>query len=257
MSSSTKGMSQRKSDTAIKILRPIPGRIFQKVVPAAGYERQSEARIAHEVKNPLASIYLNIELLASHLKHIPDEQIRKEALDIAESLMSEIEHLESIAREFLSNRCALRVRLRLQSLSDVLLGLQRFMKKEMESRNVEFVNEIPQDLPKVYFDEERMKEAIMNLYENAADAMPSGGKIKSCVRLSGKWMEIRISDTGHGVSDADAERLFEPFFTTKKAGTGLGLSIVEEILTAHGGSVEFMTDRMEGAVFLLRLPLER
>jgi len=214
------------------------------------------ARIAHEVKNPLGSLYLNVEMLGSYIKVIADEELRKEALGIVESVMSAIGRLESIAREFLICAGATRMRVRRQSISEMLFELQRFMKEEMASRNIEFINEFSEHLPEIDFDRDRMKDAILNLYENAADAMPDGGKVKSFLRLSGGCIEIRISDTGSGVSDEDIERLFEPFFTTKEAGTGLGLSIVEGTMMAHGGTVECLRHSSDGAVFLIKLPLD-
>ncbi len=227
----------------------------QTELPFAGPAGQTAARIAHELKNPLSAIYLNIEMLDSLLKLIPDEGARKEAREIIGSVMIEVEHLESVTREFLAKGAAPPMHFCSQSLSEMMLELQRFMEKEMKSLNIIFVNDFQESLPDLCFDKNRMREVILNLYENAADAMPNGGKIESTACLCGNWLEIRISDTGSGVSDADAEKLFEPFFTTKEMGTGLGLSIVEETLRAHGGAIEFLPDPAEGTVFLMRLPL--
>jgi C4-dicarboxylate-specific signal transduction histidine kinase len=234
MNMTTGGMSQEKDGAFVDIISSRTGRSVKPVksAPPAYFMGNPGALIAHEVKNPLASICINVEMLASYFKSIPDVKERKEAVEIAQSVLREVERLGSIACRFLSDGSVREVRPCLQSLSDMLLELQLFMKKEMESRNIEFVNEFPEELPKVCFDKEPMREVFLNLYENAADAMPNGGKIRSRARLSGEWMEMQVSDTGYGISDADAERLFDPFFTTKETGAGLGLPIVEDILKA-------------------------
>jgi len=213
------------------------------------------ARIAHEVKNPLASIRLNIEMLESEFGEIPDKSMKKEACELLRSVISEVERLDSITREYLSYTSIPNMRFRRQNLHQMLRELQDFMKKEMASRNIKFVRAFSKDVPNIHFDKECMKEAVLNLYKNAAEAMPGGGKIKTMTRLSGDWVEIVISDTGPGVPDSDAEKLFEPFFSTKSMGTGLGLPVARDILAAHGGSVEVCSGSGEGAAFLLKLPL--
>ncbi len=217
---------------------------------------EAAALIAHEVKNPLASMYLNVEMLGEHLEHIPDETIRGEAHELVESMIGEIERLREITRESLECASASHMKFRTQPLDETLLELQRFMHMEMECRHIQFANTFCPRAPDLCFDRERLKEAIMNLYKNSADAMPEGGEISTVTRVVEGWAEILISDTGPGISDADAETLFRPFFTTKKGGTGLGLPIVEEILGEHGGVVEVRREPGEGMLFALRLPLQ-
>ncbi|NQU08731.1 MAG: PAS domain S-box protein [Candidatus Abyssubacteria bacterium] len=217
---------------------------------------QTAARIAHEVKNPLASIYLNVEMLESLLKHIPDEKNRNEASELVMSVMSEIKHLRVITREYLKYAHVPQMRFRRQSLHKMLGQLQGLVKEEMESLNVRFVNVFAKNMPNICFDKDRMKEAILNLYKNSADAMPNGGEIKTSTVVSDKWAEIHISDTGSGIADIDTKKLFEPFFTTKKAGTGLGLPIAQDTVCAHGGNMEFRSSRPgEGTNLVVRLPL--
>jgi signal transduction histidine kinase len=144
----------------------------------------------------------------------------------------------------------------MQPLDETLLELQRFMHKEMEFHHIVFANTFCPGTPNLCFDRERLKEAIMNLYKNSADAMPEGGEISTVTRVMGGWAEILISDTGPGISDTEAESLFRPFSTTKKGGTGLGLTIVEEILGEHGGGIEVRREPDEGMLLALRLPLQ-
>lgn len=276
-----KGRRELRLDTIWRFLRDDEGgiigreiriessaRMVDRRAPVSPAAREAGALIAHEVRNPLASIYLNVEMLGEQLRHIPDDAIRNEAFELVESVMGEVEHLKDIAREYLERAGAPRMRLQKQSLHEMLLELQRFMKKEMEFHHIEFANKFSLDMPEISFDRERLKEAIMNLYKNSADAMPEGGEISTSTAVSvgvmgavsggvaGGWAEILISDTGPGISDTDAASLFRPYFTTKETGTGLGLAIVEEILEAHGGAVEVRCERGEGMLLVLRLPLE-
>ena len=214
------------------------------------------ALIAHEVRNPLASMYLNVEMLREHIEHIADEAIRGEAYELIESALGEVDRLRDITREHLDRASASHRRFRMQSLGEALLELQRFMQQEMEWRRVEFANTFSPGMPDLYFDRERLKEAIMNLYKNSADAMPEGGRISTVTRVVDGWAEILVCDTGPGISAAAAAALFRPFFTTKKSGTGLGLSIVTEILEEHRGGIEVRREPGEGAFFAVRLPLQ-
>jgi PAS domain S-box-containing protein len=224
-----------------------------RVLPSVA--RQAAAKIAHEVKNPLSSIYLNVEMLGEQIKSIPDEEIKNEAFELVSSVIGEVEHLKDLTQGYLKQAIVSHTIFCRQSLHELLSQLQRFMQKEMEFHNIEFVNEFYPEMPMVCCDRDRLKEAIMNLYANSADAIPDGGKIHTITRISDGWAEILISDTGPGISDQDIDSLFLPFFTTKTSGTGLGLAIVEEILSEHEGSVEVCQDPDDGTFFLLRLPL--
>jgi PAS domain S-box-containing protein len=216
---------------------------------------QMAAKIAHEVKNPLASIRLNIEMLQSEFEQIADRNTRREACELLASVIGEVERLDTITREYLEYSCLPTMRFSWQDLHKMLRELQDFMRIEMASRNIKFLCSFCKDLPKISFDKESMKEAILNLYKNSSEAMSLGGKIKTMTRVAGDWVEILISDTGPGIQDMDTEKLFEPFFSTKSMGTGLGLPIARDILVAHGGSLELCSGSGEGATFLLRLPL--
>ena len=218
-------------------------------------DRELTALVAHELKNPLSSIYLNLEMLGRRLENADDARIRDDALEIVESVIHEVEHLNFVADKYLGPRDIPRKPFYRGPFRETILELQRFMLKEMETRKVEFFNEFSDENPSVRFDKGRMKEVLMNLYANSADAMPDGGRIITRTRTHRKWFEILISDTGPGVPEAVSESLFEPFFTTRNGGAGLGLAVVDEIMKAHGGSVECRQESPEDTVFALRLPL--
>jgi PAS domain S-box-containing protein len=215
------------------------------------------AQIAHEVKNPVASIRLNIEMIESELEHIPNEQTRQEATELLDSVKRELKRLESVTTACLDYVNFRRLRLRKRSLHRMLKELQRFMRREMAARQIKFVNEFSPNLPHIIFDWDRLKQAVLNLYKNAADAMPYGGKIETSTFISDDWIELRISDTGFGIPDVEMEKLFEPFFSDKSGGTGLGLTISRDIISAHGGTIALDTSGGNVTTFVLRLPTGR
>jgi signal transduction histidine kinase len=116
------------------------------------------------------------------------------------------------------------------------------------------------DLPPIRVDRTRLSQVLLNLYQNALQAMPEGGTLTVTTRIhthrTGRLlMEIAVSDTGGGVRAEDLEKLFIPFFTTKRDGTGLGLAICQRIVQAHGGELDVQTSPGRGATFLVRLPI--
>ncbi len=215
------------------------------------------ARIAHEVRNPVASIRLNMEMIEAELEHITNEESRRGALELLKSVERELDRLEAITGAYLKYGSIPKLHVQKCSLHRMLKELQDFMKREMIKRKIEFVNDFSVDIPDILFDKDRLKEAVLNVYRNAADAMPDGGEIRTSTLVSGAWIEIRISDTGVGVPEGDVEKLFEPFFSSKEFGTGLGLTISRDILSAHGGTILFHS-RMGGlTTFILTLPIRR
>lgn len=215
------------------------------------------ARIAHEVRNPVASIRLNMEMIEAELEHITNKQSRKEAFELLKSVGRELDRLEAIAGAYLKYGSIPKLRLEKCSLHCMLQELQDFMKREMKKRKIEFVNEFSADIPDIVFDKDRLKEAVLNVYKNAADAMPDGGEIRTCTLVSDARVEIRISDTGVGIPADDADKLFEPFFSGKALGTGLGLTISRDILSAHGGTILFHSREGDLTTFVLALPIRR
>jgi signal transduction histidine kinase len=214
------------------------------------------ARVAHEVKNPVASIQLNLEMIESELEHIPNEQSRQEASELLRAVKRELDRLETVTRACLQFITIPRLQVRKHSLHHMLKRLQEFLIKEMRAREVEFVNDFSPDVPLVSFDEDRLEEAVLNLYKNAGDAMPDGGTIRTSTRVCGEWVEIRVSDTGPGIAEEYAERLFEAFVSSKSRGTGLGLTIARDILMAHGGTIALEPDGHEETTFILRLLID-
>ena len=256
----TIGAKSKTAGDALLMRKPLPGNWLQEDefhAQRLALIGRMVARVVHEVGNPVASMRINIEMIESELEHIPNERSRQETCELLGSVKRELDRLETITRACLQYVTIPRLRLSKNSLHHMLVKLQEFLKKEMEKRKVEFMNDFSSDVPPISFDGDRLKEAVLNLYKNAADAMPDGGRVETSTCVAGDYVEIRISDTGTGIPAEYAERLFEAFFSSKSRGTGLGLTITRDILTAHGGTIALAPREAEKTTFILRLPIGR
>ena len=212
------------------------------------------ARIGHEIANPLNGIYLTLQLVEQRLARqpSPDERV---AGDIAK-VKREIGRLNQLVQEFrtLSRKQAYRFRpADLPRLVDDVVDLQRTL---CESRGVTILRNTDAELTAVRIDvdEDKLKQALLNLLKNGIEAMTQGGTLTIEVARSGDDINIEVSDNGTGITPgAD---VFAPFFTTKKDGSGLGLIIVRQIVSAHGGTITYDSRVGEGTTFRISLPLD-
>jgi signal transduction histidine kinase len=137
-------------------------------------------------------------------------------------------------------------------LADLIADVVTIQRPHFAQLSIEVEQDIPADLPSLVVDSDKIKQALLNLIKNAAEAMPGGGKVIIDAHATETGIVIDITDTGPGIPlDVDA---FEPFTTTKKNGTGIGLVIVRQIVTAHGGRVSYHSRHGEGTTFRVELP---
>jgi signal transduction histidine kinase len=193
------------------------------------------AHVTHEIRNPLSSIALNVELLEDDLA-----QASEESRELLRAIRREVERLTALSGQYLSFARRGAQRLEVEDLREVVSEAAEFMRRELTTQGVSLlVNSAEAPIP-ARVDEAQIKQALYNLMRNAREAMPSGG----CIRVSvspaaGGGSDIVVEDEGVGLDEATRARLFEPFFTTKSNGTGLGLAITRQIIEAHGGSIAF------------------
>ena len=214
------------------------------------------ARIAHEVRNPLASISGSVQLIAQSAS-VPEDD-RK----LLEIVMRETSRLEKLVTEFLQYARPAVPSRSWFPLNCLVAEVTTILSHDDRYAAVSFVNQITED-GELFADQDQFRQVIWNLLLNAAEAMPDGGT----VTLECNWLkrnglkkgenfsdlEIIISDTGGGISENTMKVIFEPFFTTKSQGTGLGLALVYRIIEAHGGRIKVENSR-SGARFRLFLP---
>lgn len=214
------------------------------------------AQVAHEVRNPLSSIGLNVEMLGDAVARAAfrtqDEE--REAKELLSAVTREVDRLTDVTEQYLSMARPPKPTLVSEDVTEVLGGVLDFSREELERAGVEVVRAFAPDTPPVLADEGQLRQVFLNLLRNSREAMPEGGRLTVSTRGLEKEVEISVQDTGRGMMEAVRQRLFEPFFSTKEGGTGLGLSVSQQILQAHGGSLSCQSLPGQGTTFVLRLP---
>jgi PAS domain S-box-containing protein len=208
------------------------------------------AKIGHELANPLNGMSLTIQLLEQRLSRQPGPT-DSQATATVQRLKNEISRLNQLAGQFRTISRRERYDFQPTELAGLIDEVIRIQRPHLVQLNIEIDQLIPTDLPIVTVDKDKIKQALLNLVKNAAEAMPGGGKINIEARATENGVLIEITDTGMGIPlDID---VFEPFVTTKKEGTGIGLVIVRQIVTAHGGNISYRSRPGEGTTFRIEL----
>jgi two-component system sensor histidine kinase PilS (NtrC family) len=205
------------------------------------------ANIAHEIRNPLASLTGAIEVLASQG---PTGELRERLANI---VLKESARLNAILRDFLEYaRPAPLARARVnvcETIDEVLVLLEH----RATPGALKVIRELPPTLM-WEVDPQQFRQAVWNLGLNAVQAMPDGGELRVTARTVDESLVVRIEDSGHGIGGSDVAHVFEPFFSTKPGGSGLGLALVHRILKDHGGEVDVESTAGGGSTFTLRIP---
>ena len=212
------------------------------------------ARMAHEVRNPISAIGLNVEMLEEIVANCPGSMMA-DAGDLVRGIKAEVARLSELTGEYLSFARLPRARLEEDSLAEVVRELVGFLRPEAERRSVTLAGECDAVIPLFPFDRDLTRRALLNLVKNGIEATPPGGRVLVSARLDGNAVAVSVTDAGGGIDARIAEQLFEPFFTTKSHGTGLGLAIARQIAREHHGDLTWENVAGGGARFTLSLPL--
>ncbi len=208
------------------------------------------AGIAHEIRNPLASVSGSIEMLSREL-HVQDED--KKLMNI---ILKETDRLNHLVNEFLDY---VKPTDRTQEMFKISPAIEEtltaFSMNKTATKNINLQFSPQNKNIQIKGDKEKMKQVFWNLLLNAAQAMPEGGKVSIRSSQEEDQLKIEIQDTGQGIPEEDIKKIFDPFFTTKPKGTGLGLSLVHKIIESHHGQI-FVTSKVgKGTTFTILLPL--
>lgn len=231
---------------------------LRRAVNTAHLERTAEisqlaAGLAHEIRNPLHAIRLNLHTFGraqeSGSTLAPDEV--KTMLDQSSH---EIERIDRLMQELVGFATPEDPRDELIDLKAELKGVVDFIDQEMIRNDVEVRTEFPQRPIFVRIDSGRLRQIVLNLLHNAADASDSHGRILVAVTVRASRVVITVADNGQGISDADRARIFEPFFTTKTDGTGLGLALVKRFVEEADGTIVCEQNPQGGTIFRIQLP---
>jgi two-component system NtrC family sensor kinase len=210
--------------------------------------------IAHQLNNPLNNISTSCQILLEEIAGGDPAFVRK----LLTNIDQEVDRARDIVKGLLEFSREREFQLGSVNLANLTLKTIRLVSSQLPA-GVEVTTDIPEGL-EIYADGQKLQEVLLNLLLNAAQAMPDGtGRIAIKAghdRATGQ-VEIKVSDTGCGISDEDLSRIFDPFFTTKEvgSGTGLGLSVAHGIIERHGGTLTVRSKVGEGSVFTIRLPL--
>jgi len=209
------------------------------------------AAMAHEIRNPLTAIKLNIQKVGKS-PSLPNQQ--REQLAIAES---GIQQVERIVKELLDYARAPKLTKNFFSLQAVLEDALRFVQDQLDEKNVRVVREFSPDLPPMLVDGDKLRQAFLNVLLNSAEAVSTRGTVTVrtfLVEQGGKKQAmVQIEDDGAGIDEKGLKSIFEPFFTTKSLGTGLGLTNARKVVELHDGTVEASSTVSVGTTITIRL----
>ncbi|MBM3287824.1 MAG: hypothetical protein FJY88_10815 [Candidatus Eisenbacteria bacterium] len=211
---------------------------------------QLAAMVAHEIRNPLAVLQSRAERVQEDLAAGGDREAAARLLD---AIPAEVKRLDRILGNYLAlartggseGSC---------SVLPVLRGALDLMERDLARAGVESALESPPGDLRARVDPARLHQALINLFLNARDAMPHGGKLSVRASAEGRWIRIEVADTGIGIARNLRRRVFEPFFTTREGGSGLGLAVVDSIVRACGGRVALESEPGRGSRLDLWLP---
>lgn len=211
-------------------------------------------RVAHEIKNPLTPIQLSAQRLRKKFsEHAPDfERVFDDATNVIINEVSSLKHMVDEFSKFARLPAPQMVR---QSLHDVVQDVVTLYRAA--HKDVELVVDLDEDLPPINYDREQIRRVLVNLFDNAIQAMNQKGRLWISTKYDTKRKRavVTVADEGPGIAPEDQERLFVPYFTRKKTGTGLGLAIVRRIITDHEGQIQAGNNHPKGAVFTFDLPV--
>lgn len=214
------------------------------------------ATVAHEIKNPLGSISIYVQLLRKSLARIPDGTPEELAqyLDIIDE---EIERLNRIVVDFLFAVRPLKFEFTSLDLNLIIQSLAAFMSEELSHASVTLILDLAQSLPHIQGDDRFLRQMLINLIQNSLAAMPTGGTISIATSQTDDVITLTVSDTGTGIPADVIDRIFEPYFTTKADGTGLGLAMAYKVVKEHGGDIYVQSEVGKGTCFRITLPAVR
>ena len=207
--------------------------------------------VAHEVKNPLNAMMIHVELLK--------EQLEDATVDVRQSLDvigAEIRRLDRVVQGFLRFMRPQELTLKPVDLNGMLQSVGALLEAESQSHGVRFVFELDAALPSVSADEELLRQAFINIMQNAEQAMPQGGAVRIRTRPEGTdWVRVSVTDQGMGIAPEDLDKIFKLYYSSKPGGSGIGLSIVYRIVQLHDGTVEAKSQPGRGTALIVRLPV--
>ena len=215
------------------------------------------AGVAHEIKNPLASISIYLQLMDKMMEK-NGSMTREEAKKYLDVVSEEVDRINRIAVDFLFAVKPMKVDLSSISANDIVKKTMEVVGPELQEKGIRLDLNLATSLPKVLADVSLMQQALLNLVKNAMQAMPEDRKdprITVSTYIDSDMVKLSVADNGCGMNEEQMSKIFEPYYTTKSSGTGLGLTVLFKIMKQHGGDVTVHSVRGEGSEFILQIPV--
>ena len=216
---------------------------------------QIVAGLAHEIKNPLSTINLNLKLLGEDLTRYDDEEHKRLSRRL-KRVQDETYRVRQILDDFLRYAGKYELHKTRTDLKEIVDNLHDFFLPQAETCGVILRNTIPSEPVYCCVDVNLIKQALLNLMINASQAMPDGGELLIRVSSDDQQAIIEVIDTGPGIEQGKLDVIFQPYWSSKSDGSGLGLPTARRIIREHGGSLQVESEVGKGTRFLLRLPLD-
>jgi signal transduction histidine kinase len=214
--------------------------------------------LAHEIKNPLSTMAINLALLEEEFKKTADEEGSARAgrvLKRVGALQREVNRLEGILEDFLRYARGGEVNRAPMDLGELVRDTLSFVEAEDSMQGIRHHVDMPSSLPMVLLDKGLFQQALVNLFVNARQAMPEGGELIIQAQRLGNFVEVTVTDTGIGMETEAIERCFDIYWSNKKQGTGLGLPTVRRIVEEHEGTIDVVSEPGRGTSIRVVLPL--
>ncbi len=209
--------------------------------------------LAHEIKNPLSTIKLNLQLLEEEWA-APKTPREKRTIRKLQILQKEVQRLTQTLDDFLRFTRVEQSRLLPTDINELAAEIAEFIEPELARSSIQLREQYTPGLPRLLADPKLLKQAILNIILNAQQAMPQGGELFLRTSSAAGQVAIEIIDTGPGIPENTRDKVFDVFFSTKKEGSGLGLAVTRRIVEQHGGTVTFQSEPGKGTDFIIRIP---
>lgn len=214
------------------------------------------ANVAHEIKNPLGSISIHVQLVRKAVERLTGADTCSicKYLDVVDE---EMERLNKIVVDFLFAVRPISFEFTALNINELIQDLAQFLSSEFEQAGITIDLDLVKDIPQIQGDERFLRQMLINLLKNAKAAMEGGGIARLATRFDDETIRITVEDTGTGIPDEVLNKIFEPYFTTKIDGTGLGLTMVYKVVKGHGGDITVQSRPSLGTRFTVQLPIYR
>ena len=223
----------------------------------ASYVGLLASGLAHEIRNPLNAMNMNLQMLEEELQ-LAGDQVEEEQMEMLASTKSEIKRLEALVNNFLTYARPSRPEFEPTDLNSMTREVIRLLEADFKQNGVELQEDLDPDLPEVEIDVTQFKQALINLMVNARQILRDGGTVGLRSRTAGGGaVLLEIIDDGPGIPEEARERIFDVFYSNRGGGTGLGLPIAKQIVERHGGRIEVESAIGEGTTFRIRLDPQR